>query len=167
MSIVGNLPYGETTPILFALLDHRKSIRRMTVLTQKEFAGRLSANPGSKSYGIPSVLFSAFYAIIEEFDIPPQCFHPLPSVESTLISFIPLEEPVIEDFEVEAFKKVVKAAFAHRRKTISNSMQIEMGDADVKTLLDMAGISHTTRAEKIPPESYARLAKAFIEMGRE
>ncbi len=167
VNIVGNLPYGETTPILFALLDHRKSIWRMTVLTQKEFAARLSANPGSKSYGIPSVLFSAFYAIIEEFDIPPQCFNPSPSVESTLISLIPLEEPLIEDSEFEAFKKVVKAAFAHRRKTISNSMQIEMGDSDVKPLLDMAGIAHSTRAEKIPPESYARLAKAFIEMGGE
>ncbi len=166
VAVVGNLPYGETSPILFDLLDNRTAILRMTVMTQKEFAQRLCANPGSKDYGIPSVLFSAFFSIIEEFDIPRRCFKPSPDVESTLLTLTGLEKPFIEDYEFDAFKKVVKSAFAHRRKTIANSLQHELSGVDVKLLLEKAGIEPSSRAEQIPVETFARLTRAYIEGGK-
>lgn len=166
LTVVGNLPYGETSPILFGLLENRGVLRRMAVMTQKEFAQRLSANPGSKDYGIPSVLFSAFFAIIEDFDIPRRCFKPSPDVESTLITLTPLEKPFVEDFEFDAFKKIVKSAFAHRRKTIANSLQHELSGADVKSLLEIAGIEPSSRAEQVPVETFARLTRAYIEGGK-
>lgn len=162
VSIVGNLPYGETSPILFDLLEYRSSIWRIEVMTQKEFAGRLAANPGSKDYGVPSVLFSALFTIIEEFDISPSCFKPPPSVSSTLLTLIPLEQPFVEDNEFDAFKKVVKAAFAHRRKTVANSLKMELKGIDVKKLLNEANIDPGTRAERIPVHAFAQLARAYI-----
>ncbi len=165
INIVGNLPYGETSPILFDLLDCRNSISSMTVTVQKEFAERLTANPGSRDYGIPSVLFSALFTIIEEFDISPSCFKPSPAVSSTLLTLIPLEQPFVEDDEFDAFKTVVKAAFAHRRKTISNSLDMDLKSIDAKKLLQKASIDPGARSEQIPIESFVRLVEAYIEIG--
>jgi len=163
--VVGNLPYSETSPILFDLLDSRDSIRHIVIMAQKEFAERLTANPGSKIYGIPSVLFSAFFSIIDKFTVSPNCFRPIPNVESTVLKLTPLENPLCSKEEYFALKTVVKAAFAHRRKTITNSLKLELEGEIIDSLLAKAGISLSERAERIPPETFVKFARAYIEMG--
>ncbi len=162
--VIGNLPFNETSPILFHLLEHRKSIRRAIVMTQKEVADRLAANPGSKEYGIPSILLSLFFEITEEFRVSNKCFKPVPKVESTVLTLTPIENAPACDVDFESLRRVVRAAFAHRRKKVSNSLEHELPAIDVKMLLDAAGIDPDARAEQIAPEKYIDLAAEYCAL---
>ena len=157
--LVGNLPYGDTSPILFHILENRDCIEQAIFMVQKEFANRLCAGSGSREYGIPSVLFSLFFDLKKEFDVPPSCFRPSPKVDSTVISLRPLIDPPADGTDFRAIERVVKSAFSHRRKTILNSMKGLFGHIDIEAAIRAANIDPSTRAERVSPESFLELAR--------
>jgi 16S rRNA (adenine1518-N6/adenine1519-N6)-dimethyltransferase len=121
-AVIGNFPYNISTQILFKVLDHRDKIIEVTCMLQKEVAERICTGPGSKTYGILSVLLQAFYNIEYLFTVSEDVFSPPPKVKSGVIRLRRNEIKNLECNEV-LFKKVVKACFNQRRKTLRNSVR--------------------------------------------
>lgn len=155
LTVVGNLPYYITSPILFALLDARQHVGQAVVMVQKEVADRLVAPHGSKVYGTLSVYFQLFARSRPLFDVPRTAFRPPPAVESAVVAVDFSVAP--PDVLFDALQRVVKAAFGQRRKMFRNS---------VAPLFDAAGREmpaafETLRPEAVPPEAFVRLAQAL------
>jgi 16S rRNA (adenine1518-N6/adenine1519-N6)-dimethyltransferase len=121
--IVGNIPYAITSPILFHLLDNRRLIRDFTITVQKEVGQRIAGSPGSRAYGIPSVLFQLHSDVRLLFDIPSGAFHPKPKVESSVLHGRFLEAPRYPVADEVFFRTFVKTLFGQRRKMIRNTVK--------------------------------------------
>ncbi|MBK8502406.1 MAG: 16S rRNA (adenine(1518)-N(6)/adenine(1519)-N(6))-dimethyltransferase RsmA [Saprospiraceae bacterium] len=121
--LVGNYPYNISSQILFKMLENRTDIPQMVGMLQKEVAQRISANHGSKTYGILSVLLQAFYHVELLFTVSPQCFSPPPKVQSAVVRLLAKENVVIDALTEKALKHVVKLAFNQRRKMLRNSLK--------------------------------------------
>jgi 16S rRNA (adenine1518-N6/adenine1519-N6)-dimethyltransferase len=122
LGVIGNFPYNISTQILFKVLDHRDKIIEVTGMFQKEVAERICAGPGSKTYGIISVLLQAYYNMEYLFTVSEDVFIPPPKVKSGVIRLIRNDVTHLECNEV-LFKRVVKACFNQRRKTLRNSVR--------------------------------------------
>lgn len=120
--IIGNFPYNISSQIFFKMLDHKDSIPCLAGMIQKEVAERIAAPPGSKTYGILSVLMQAFYKIEYLFTVHEHVFDPPPKVKSAVIRFTRNEVAKL-DCNEQLFKTVVKTAFNQRRKTLRNSLK--------------------------------------------
>ena len=136
--VIGNIPYYITSPILFHFLDHRGSVRDLTIMVQKEVAQRLVAGPGSKTYGIVSVIIGLLADAELLFDVQPGSFHPRPAVTSSVVKLTMLEHPRFEVRDEKFFRAVVRTAFGKRRKTLRNSLRslsgTNPGVLDARTL---------------------------------
>ncbi len=126
--VVSNLPYNISGPVVVKFLEQRRAFSSLTLMLQKEVALRLTATPATKDYGALTVLTRAYVDAKVEFDVQPGSFFPAPKVTSTVISMQVLEKSRLIDVEKGDmdevfFKKVVKSAFAQRRKTLANSMK--------------------------------------------
>lgn len=119
--IVGNLPYNISSPIFFMLLENKAIVASGTFMLQKEVAERICSGPGSKKYGILSVLLGVYFDCEYQFTVPPEAFRPPPKVQSGVITLTPIVNPPEIDFP--AFKTLVKKAFGQRRKTLRNSLK--------------------------------------------
>jgi len=122
-SIIGNFPYNISSQIFFKVLDHRNEIPQVVCMIQKEVAERIATGPGSKAYGILSVLLQAFYDIEYLFTVNENVFTPPPKVKSAVIRLIRNDREALSCNE-KLFFRVVKATFLHRRKTIRNTIKI-------------------------------------------
>ena len=121
-AIIGNFPYNISTQIYFKVLKHREKVVEIAGMLQKEVAERICAGPGSKTYGILSVLLQAFYTTEYLFTVPEHVFSPPPKVKSGVIRLI--RNDVIKlDCDEILFFRVVKACFNQRRKTLRNSVR--------------------------------------------
>ena len=121
-SITGNFPYNISTQIVFRLLEFRHRVPVFSGMFQKEVAQRICAGPGSKTYGILSVLVQAYYQAEYCFTVPPHVFDPPPKVDSGVIRLTRRDEAV-PDWEEQALFTLVKTAFNQRRKTLRNSLK--------------------------------------------
>ncbi|MDY7395728.1 16S rRNA (adenine(1518)-N(6)/adenine(1519)-N(6))-dimethyltransferase RsmA [Aureibaculum sp. 2210JD6-5] len=121
-AIIGNFPYNISSQIVFKTIENRHQIPELCGMFQKEVAQRIAEKPGSKAYGILSVLTQAFYNAEYLFTVPPTVFNPPPKVESGVIRLIRKENYNLSVDE-KLFFKVVKTAFNQRRKTIRNSLK--------------------------------------------
>ena len=121
-AIIGNFPYNISTQIVFKTLEYRDLIPEFSGMFQKEVAQRIAEKPGTKTYGILSVLTQAFYDVEYLFTVPPSVFNPPPRVESGVIRLIRKEDYSLP-VDVPFFYKVVKTAFNQRRKTLRNSLK--------------------------------------------
>jgi 16S rRNA (adenine1518-N6/adenine1519-N6)-dimethyltransferase len=122
MAIIGNFPYNISTQIFFKVLKHREKIVEIAGMLQKEVAERICAGPGSKTYGILSVLLQAFYKTEFLFTVPENVFSPPPKVKSGVIRLIRNDVKNLDCDEI-LFFRVVKACFNQRRKTLRNSVK--------------------------------------------
>jgi 16S rRNA (adenine1518-N6/adenine1519-N6)-dimethyltransferase len=122
LGVIGNFPYNISTQILFKVLDHRDKVIEVTCMLQKEVAERICAGPGSKTYGILSVLLQAYYNIEYLFTVSEDVFSPPPKVKSGVVRLRRNEITNLDCKEV-LFTKVVKACFNQRRKTLRNSVR--------------------------------------------
>ncbi len=122
LGIIGNFPYNISSQILFKVLNHRNKIVEICGMLQKEVAERICSSPGSKSYGILSVLLQAFYKTEYLFTVPAHVFSPPPKVKSGVIRLIRNQVTNLECDE-SLFLKVVKASFNQRRKMLRNSVK--------------------------------------------
>jgi 16S rRNA (adenine1518-N6/adenine1519-N6)-dimethyltransferase len=121
-AIIGNFPYNISTQILFKALKHRDKVAEIAGMLQKEVAERICSGPGSKSYGILSVLLQAYYKAEYLFTVHEHVFSPPPKVKSGVIRLIRNDVTHLECDEV-LFLRVVKACFNQRRKTLRNSVR--------------------------------------------
>lgn len=121
VNIIGNFPYNISSQIFFKVLDYKDLVPEVVGMIQKEVAVRLAAPPGGKEYGILSVLLQAYYDIEYLFTVPPGVFNPPPKVQSAVIRIRRNSVSSLECDEV-LFKRVVKATFNQRRKTVRNSL---------------------------------------------
>jgi 16S rRNA (adenine1518-N6/adenine1519-N6)-dimethyltransferase len=155
LRVAGNLPYYISSPILFHCIDHAAAIADMHFMLQKEVVDRMAAEPGSKVYGRLSVMLQLACKVERLFDVPPGAFRPPPKVDSAVVRLVPLVAEARHDADPERLHHIVKAAFAQRRKTLSNALRQWM-DADA---IRQAEVDPKARAETLAPEDFVRLAK--------
>lgn len=155
--LCANLPYHVGTPILLDILRHAPAVERMVVMVQEEVAERLVARPGSKVYGLPSVVVNLYAEARLGFTVPPQVFLPPPNVESAVVV---LDRRPPHPLGEEAIR-LAAAAFAQRRKMVRGSLAAVLPDPGA--ILAAAGIPGTARAESLSSDDYLRLAEAVGE----
>lgn len=154
MVVIGNLPYNITGPIFFQILENKNMVQQMVAMIQKEVADRIVSPPGSKVYGILSVLLQVFYKVEYLFKVDEHVFDPPPKVKSAVIKFTKLEnQPEIEDWN--KFKNVVKAAFGQRRKTLKNALSLYDSSKIPEKFLRL-------RAEQLSVEDFITLYKSLF-----
>lgn len=154
--VISNIPYYITTPLIFKLLEAR-NLLSMTLTVQKEVAQRIVAMPGSKDYGVLSIMIQ-YRAIPEiKFYIPRGAFRPVPEVDSAVIHIEMLKSPLNVSDE-ELFKIIVKTAFLRRRKTILNSLKGLFKDMDINSVLQACDIDPTRRPESLTIEDFIKIA---------
>jgi 16S rRNA (adenine1518-N6/adenine1519-N6)-dimethyltransferase len=163
--VVGNLPYQLTSPILFQVLDQHRSVSRAVFTVQREVAQRVAAPVGTRSGGILTVLLGLWFEAELLSVLPAALFHPPPQVDSAVLRLTALARPRAQVEDAAHFRRVVKAAFAQRRKTLLNSLQSDptLGDASrVRAALEASSIEPRTRAEALSIEDFARLSRALL-----
>ena len=121
-SIIGNFPYNISSQIMFRVLDWETQVTEVTGMFQKEVAERIACGPGSKTYGILSVLLQTFFKVIYQFDVHQNCFDPPPNVTSGVVKFLNLGNPY-QVTDKKLYTRIVKAAFSQRRKTLRNALR--------------------------------------------
>ncbi|MCC5467669.1 16S rRNA (adenine(1518)-N(6)/adenine(1519)-N(6))-dimethyltransferase RsmA [Pelosinus baikalensis] len=161
--VVANLPYYITTPIIMGLLEAHMPVDILVTMVQKEVAQRMVAVPGTKDYGSLSVAVQYYTKPEIMFVVPPASFIPPPAVDSAVIRCTVREKPPVEVNE-RIFFRVVKAAFAQRRKTLSNTLKTTGVPADtLKVILEKAGIDGGRRGETLSLEEFAAIANVWIQ----
>lgn len=158
--VVANLPYYISTPLLFKLLEHRARFPRMVLMLQDEVADRLTAKPGGSDYGVLSVMAQYAAEITKSFKVSAQCFRPRPEVGSAVVLLRTKERRELTQGEEAAFGALVKAAFAHRRKTLVNSLRDEgYGQQQTVKALESLSLSPTVRAETLSLDHFINLTR--------
>jgi 16S rRNA (adenine1518-N6/adenine1519-N6)-dimethyltransferase len=156
--LVANLPYAIATPLVLELLEHAPALARFVVMVQREVADRFFAEPRTKAYGAVSVLVRLQARRVGFHAVPPTVFRPRPRVESALVALERLAVPPPSDV-----RPVVDAAFAHRRKTLANSVA-GVGLAtrsEAEAALAAIGRGPRARAEELDPADFVGLAEAL------
>jgi 16S rRNA (adenine1518-N6/adenine1519-N6)-dimethyltransferase len=159
--IVGNLPYYIASPILVRLIEwHRREgvFADATVMVQREMADRLVARPGTKNFGVLTVLLSQHARITRLLDLPAAAFKPAPRVRSSVIR-LEFGPPAVRVIDDALFERMVKAMFGQRRKTLSNALK--GFDPTAPAILALAGIDGRRRPETLQLEEMGRLADLF------
>jgi 16S rRNA (adenine1518-N6/adenine1519-N6)-dimethyltransferase len=164
-ALVANLPYNVAVPVVLHLLATVPSLRHGLVMVQAEVADRMSAPPGSRTYGVPSVKLAWFAEVRRAGQVPRSVFWPVPRVDSGLVALTRRDPPPGADRE-EVFA-VVDAAFAQRRKTLRAALAPWAGSpAAAEQVLRKAGIDPALRGESLGVTEFARIAAARGEPGR-
>jgi 16S rRNA (adenine1518-N6/adenine1519-N6)-dimethyltransferase len=157
--VVANLPYYISTPLLFRLLDQRDRFPRMVLMLQNEVADRLVAKPDGLDYGVLSVMAQYAAEITKAFRVSAQCFRPRPEVGSAVVVLRTKERRTLSPEEEPKFAALVKASFAHRRKTLINSLKDEGYDQkSVTEALQSLNLSPTARAEILSVAQFIELS---------
>ncbi|MBW6520788.1 MAG: 16S rRNA (adenine(1518)-N(6)/adenine(1519)-N(6))-dimethyltransferase RsmA [Desulfoarculaceae bacterium] len=179
IKILANLPYSISNPFLFKLIENKEKMAWATIMLQKEVADRLTAQPGTKQYGVPTVLLAACATVTRLLTLKPAEFHPRPKIDSVVVRI---------DFDLQADRikalppydrlllhRVVRGAFSQRRKTLLNTLSsakllplaAEQEKAVIKqrteAAISRAGIAPTARAEDLTLEDFVQLTLVFAE----
>ena len=157
--LVANLPYQVATPLVAESLDGLPSIELWCVMVQREVADRFFAAPATKSYGAVSVLVQLTAERTGFHPVARSCFHPPPNVDSALVAF---RRRRVWGDDLKPVRRLVQSAFAHRRKTLANSLALAGFDSERARLaaaLDDLGHPETVRAESLAPEQFLALAR--------
>ncbi|NHN35089.1 16S rRNA (adenine(1518)-N(6)/adenine(1519)-N(6))-dimethyltransferase RsmA [Paenibacillus agricola] len=165
VSVVANLPYYITTPIIMKLLEEKLPLEYIVVMIQKEVASRMSASPGGKEYGSLSIAVQ-YYCEPEVVTIVPRTvFIPQPNVDSAVMRLKVRSKPAVEVEDEAFFFDVVQASFVQRRKTIFNNLAVRYFTKETKGqlegILQEAGIEPARRGETLSMEEYARLSRCL------
>lgn len=163
LKVVANLPYQISTPLLFRLIELRRLFSDLTLMLQREVVERITAPPGEKAYGALSVLIQSVSHPSLQFVVKPSAFFPPPKVESAVVQIVWKEKPSIEEKEEEWFKKVVRASFGYRRKTLLNALKLSrlVPLETIELKMDAIGIDPQRRPETLSLEEFVRLAKVL------
>ena len=165
--VCANLPYYITTPILMKLLESGAGFKSITIMVQREVAARLCAKPGSAEYGAITASVNYYSDIKKLFKVPAGCFNPVPKVDSAVIKLtMPPQNPVIPKNE-ELFLKIIRAAFAQRRKTLVNNLfalfEGKTTKEQIAIELTEAGFEPDIRGEKLGIKEFCIIADSYSE----
>ncbi len=171
LKIIANLPYSISNPLLFKLLENRDIMASATLMLQKEVGDRLTAKPGTKEYGVLSVLLGCCAKLDTLMRLGPEQFHPRPKVDSVVVRilFFPPPDKVKElpAHDPKTLKNVVKAAFGQRRKKLLNALAasplLGMEKKRLQLILKDVDIPETERAEKLTLHEFVRLSNAVSQ----
>jgi 16S rRNA (adenine1518-N6/adenine1519-N6)-dimethyltransferase len=159
--VVGNLPYQLASALIVAIVHAGDAVSRAIVMVQREFAQRVVAPPGSRTYGRLSVTVQQHAEARILFHVPPGCFYPPPSVTSSVMRLGLRPSPWAPVRDAALFDEVVKQAFSTRRKMLRRALEPAFGEPAVTRALAAAGIDPTFRAERLAVADFARLADAL------
>ena len=167
LKIIANLPYSISSPFLFQLIGQHELVDFAVIMLQREVALRLLAEPGTKDYGVPTVMLGTVATVNMLLHVGPEEFHPRPKVDSAVIriSFHPLPKraAALGNFDRKLLGSIVSSTFGQRRKTLLNSL-FSVGLFDKETLRECiteAGLLPAGRAEKLTLEEFVRLAQVI------
>jgi 16S rRNA (adenine1518-N6/adenine1519-N6)-dimethyltransferase len=163
IKVVANLPYQISTPLLFRFIEAKEVFSTLTLMLQREVAERMVAPPGGKDYGPLSIFVQLFLDVSIRFLIKPSAFFPPPKVESAVVHMHWKEKPMIEKQDEEWFKRVVKACFGYRRKTLVNGLrhsELPLPES-IESRMKQAKIDPQRRPETLTIEEFIRLAEAL------
>ena len=165
--VCANLPYNITTPVLSALINSGR-FNSLTVMIQKEVAQRICAAPGTADYGAFSVYMQFYTEPRILFDVPPHCFTPQPKVTSAVLHCPVRSQPPVPVQDTAFFFRVVRAAFAMRRKTLLNGLASAFGSrlnkSQLSAALEACGLSPSVRGETLGIAEFARLSDCLLEL---
>ena len=167
LSVAANLPYYITTPILMKLVESGVEFETITVMVQKEVAARLCAPPGAPDYGSITAVLSYYGKIDRLFTVPAGCFVPAPKVDSAVIRISIYKTPPVEVADKDELFRVIRGAFAQRRKTLSNSLLTEyneLGRDIINAAITAAGQDLSVRGEKLSLSDFAHIADYFTSI---
>lgn len=166
IAVCANLPYYITSPLLMRLLECRLPIEKLVVMVQKEAAERLCAEVGSREAGAVTVAVRYYAEARTRFTVGREAFLPAPKVDSAVIELCVRKSPEIELRDEAYFFKMVRAAFAQRRKTAVNGIAagLNLPKAAVAEAIADTGLPADVRAEKIPMEKLAQLANRLLDV---
>jgi len=157
VKVIGNLPYNISSPLLFRLLEQGRGIRDATIMLQREVAERLVAAPGTRRYGVPSVLCQQRAEVRLCFHVSRAAFHPEPAVDSAVVQLVMRSTPLV-DVATEPFEALVRAAFSARRKTLKNALGQVYRPEAVQAALEAAGLDGGRRGETLTLQEFGLLA---------
>jgi len=163
VKVVANLPYQISTPLLFRFIESKEVFSTFTLMVQREVAERMGAPAGGKEYGPLSVFVQLFLDVSIRFLIKPSAFFPSPKVESAVVHMVWKEKPMIEAHHEGWFKRVVRAGFGYRRKTLVNALkhsELSLPDS-IESRMEKVGIDPRRRPETLTIEEFIRLAEAL------
>lgn len=168
--VVANLPYNISSPILQRLIEHRRCLREMTLMLQREVVERIVAEPGGKEYGYLSVLVQYYCEAEKLFDVPPNAFRPMPKVVSSVVRLKVRLQPAAEVRDEWLLLELTKTLFSQRRKTIFNNLRagaarVGLADAaQISQSLSAAELDPGRRAETLSIAELARLANTISQV---
>ena len=165
IKLVANLPYSISNPLLFKLAKEKDNMAWAVLMLQKEVAERLTAQTGTKNYGILSVRLAACAAVTKLLDLGPQHFHPRPRVDSQVvkITFFPKPEraAALPDYDEALFRNIIEAAFQQRRKTLVNALAaskpVNLDKKVIAAGLATLGLDSQIRGERLRVEDFVSL----------
>jgi 16S rRNA (adenine1518-N6/adenine1519-N6)-dimethyltransferase len=163
--VVGNLPYNVSSPILFRLLDAHRTMGRLTdatLMLQREVADRITSAPGSREYGVLSILLQMHADARRVLSLPPGAFRPPPKVQSAVVHF-GFRQPLVAVHDERTFESMVRSMFTQRRKTLLNALApfATARRREAAGALASAGIDPRRRPETLQLTELARLADYF------
>ena len=156
IAVAGNFPYNISTQILFKVLDEKDRVPEVVGMFQKEVAERVAEKPGSKKYGILSVLLQAFYDIEYLFTVEPEAFNPPPKVRSGVIRLVRNNVKEL-DCDEKRFKQVIKTAFNQRRKMLRSSLKPLLNDEQKASEL------FTKRPEQLSVQDFINITNMIFK----
>ncbi|MFH1134959.1 MAG: 16S rRNA (adenine(1518)-N(6)/adenine(1519)-N(6))-dimethyltransferase RsmA [Pseudomonadota bacterium] len=162
VSVLGNLPYLLSTPILFKLLENRRGVAKAALMFQTELAARLTAGPGGKDYGRLSVMLGYFAEIGPLMNLGADLFYPRPKVGSTVVGLVFKTDPAPPLDSPAMFERVTAAGFARRRKTLKNSLCSAFPPSEVDQVLALSGLDPGRRAETLSVSEFVQLANCWV-----
>jgi 16S rRNA (adenine1518-N6/adenine1519-N6)-dimethyltransferase len=162
--LIGNIPYHATRHVLFDfLVEETGRVARAVIMMQREVGDRIVSPPGSRVYGITSVVLQSFYDIRVVTKVAAGSFHPRPEVASIVLSFIPLARPLLTNEERASFVTLVKNLFQQRRKTIHNTLRAfySLSEDELAGIAAQTGIDLKARPEALAKEQFLLLLRSL------
>lgn len=161
-TLVGNLPYNITSPVLDWCVRHQSMIDRAVFMVQQEMARRITATPPSKDWSPLAIFTQLYFGVKYCFDVSAEHFRPRPKVTSAVIELASRKAPAID--VPNGFEKVVRQAFAHRRKLLVNNLVPEIipDSATASLIWDKLSLDRSARAEELPTEIFLALTRELI-----
>ena len=167
LRVAANLPYYITTPIIMQLLESRIPAKTITVMVQKEVADRMQAAPGTADYGALSLAVQYYADARISAKVPPNCFIPRPNVDSAVITLERYEAPPVEVKDEVHLFRLIRAAFAQRRKTLANALKndpsLGLDREQVEAALARLGLNADIRGERLSLQQFAALSDLLQE----
>lgn len=164
-SVVANIPYYITTPLLMNFVEHGQNVTSLTLTVQKEVAERLAAEAGTKQYGAITVAVDAVADVSITRVLPRELFYPAPNVDSAVVK-IKLRRDKYDISDAAGFRKVVKTAFAMRRKTLVNNLMTgyKIDRQHAESIISMCGLSPNCRGEELTTAQFVSLCQAVKQI---